>query len=279
MDRVETRELSYFVTLAEELHFGRAADRLGMAQPPLSRAISRLERRIGVQLFDRSTRAVTLTPAGQVFLTESRKALAAVDTAVRRAQRAGHVDRLILATRPGTASGLLPAMIREYRKQPGAAEVKVVFTTDQIGALRTGAADIGLACGTTDTEGFETILLAEEKSVALLPPHHRLAGQAAVTLEDLARDPEFVHQPPLETLDHIVESVALGRITVVVGEGVTNRLGHTAVAVPVIDSPPISVLLAWPRGIPFEARNAFVKTAQKLVTAPRNGLGHAAVNG
>src|SRR5207253_1644234 len=97
MERVETRDLEYFLAVAEELHFGRAAERLGIAQPPLSRAIGRLERWLGVQLFERTSRRVDLTSAGAVFLAESRKALAAVDTAVLRAQRTGRTHRLVVA--------------------------------------------------------------------------------------------------------------------------------------------------------------------------------------
>jgi DNA-binding transcriptional LysR family regulator len=101
MERVETRELEYFLAVAEELHFGRAAERLGIAQPPLSRAIGRLERRMGVQLFDRTSRRVRLTAAGAVFLTESRKALTAVDAAVSRAKDSGRAHRLVVAAMHG----------------------------------------------------------------------------------------------------------------------------------------------------------------------------------
>jgi DNA-binding transcriptional LysR family regulator len=98
MDPLETRELRYFITLAEELHFGRAAERLGMAQPPLSRSIRQLERRLGVTLFERTSRAVRLTPAGAVLLAEGRSALDALAAAARRAQRAGQDEpRLVLA--------------------------------------------------------------------------------------------------------------------------------------------------------------------------------------
>src|SRR6185312_12194252 len=90
-DAVETRELRYFVAVAEELHFGRAAERLAMAQPPLSRAIRDLERQLGVRLFERTTRQVSLTPAGEVLLRDARTALDAVSAAGRRAQQAGRV--------------------------------------------------------------------------------------------------------------------------------------------------------------------------------------------
>src|SRR4051812_48548305 len=89
MSDLETRQLRYFVAVAEELHFGRAAERLGMAQPPLSRAIRDLERQLGVQLLVRTTRQVTLTPAGGTLLTDARVVLDAVAAAQSRATRAG----------------------------------------------------------------------------------------------------------------------------------------------------------------------------------------------
>ncbi|HUR08121.1 MAG TPA: LysR family transcriptional regulator, partial [Nonomuraea sp.] len=99
---METRELAYFAAVAEELHFGRAAGRLGIAQPPLSRAIQKLERRLGVTLFDRSGRRVALTPAGEVLAREAAKALDAVAAAEQRTRRAGLIEpRLVVALKPG----------------------------------------------------------------------------------------------------------------------------------------------------------------------------------
>ena len=86
---MERREFVYFVAVAEERHFGHAAARLGISQPPLSRAIKQLEQRMGVSLLRRTSRSVALTPAGQVLLHEARKALDAMDAAIRRSQRAG----------------------------------------------------------------------------------------------------------------------------------------------------------------------------------------------
>src|SRR3954451_24068524 len=89
---VETRELRYFVAVAEELHFGRAAERLGMAQPPLSRAIREMERQLGVTLMERTTRRAALTPAGEILLRDARTALDAITAAARRARHAGQPD-------------------------------------------------------------------------------------------------------------------------------------------------------------------------------------------
>ena len=122
MDLVETRELSYFVAVAEELHFGRAAKRLGMTQPPLSRAIRQLERRLGVPLLARTSRHVTLTAAGEVLLRDGQHALDSVAAAARRAQRAGLPARsLVLAMKAGTDGGLLPDILSAYRSGPGRA--------------------------------------------------------------------------------------------------------------------------------------------------------------
>ncbi|MFD5162997.1 LysR family transcriptional regulator [Streptomyces hawaiiensis] len=105
---METRELRYFVAVAEELHFGRAARRLGIAQPPLSRAIGRLERRLQAVLLERGSRAVTLTEAGAVLLREARAALAAVEAAERRTRRAALVTTgqagVVLVTKAGASS-------------------------------------------------------------------------------------------------------------------------------------------------------------------------------
>ena len=88
---METRELRYFIAVAEELHFGRAAERLGIAQPPLSRATQQLERRLGVALLEHNRRGVSLTGAGEILLQEGRAALDATAAAVRRTRRAGGV--------------------------------------------------------------------------------------------------------------------------------------------------------------------------------------------
>src|SRR4051794_38657103 len=128
---METRELRYFVAVAEELHFGRAALRLGMAQPPLSRAISQLERRLGAVLLERSSRAVTLTGAGAVLLQEAGGALDAVEAAERRTRRAALTatgDRgVVLASKAGATDELLAKLLHAYAAEPGAVTVEVLL--------------------------------------------------------------------------------------------------------------------------------------------------------
>jgi DNA-binding transcriptional LysR family regulator len=259
MDRLETRELAYFVAVAEELHFGKAAERLGIAQPPLSRAISRLERRMGVRLLERTSRRVALTDAGAVFLGESRQLLDSLDAAVRRAQRARQPGRLVMAVRPGSASGLVADLVRS-------AEVgshDVVFTHDRPAALRDGRADVALLCiGTDDLTGLRTAVLTEEAPYALLPRDHPLARRTVVTVAELAQDAHFDPECPTIGLDEIVDRVVLGRLVTVVGSGAVERIPSEVAAVPVSDLLPTRLALAWPEGASRPAVTAFVRSAR-----------------
>lgn len=268
MDRLETRELAYFVAVAEELHFGRAAERLGIAAPPLSRAIARLERRLDVRLFDRTSRRVSLTDAGRVFLADSRSALAAVDRAARRARRAGRASPLTVAVRSGTAAGVLAELVEAFAR---AYPVELLFTTDQVGAVRGGAADVALLCASNDLAGFVTTDVAEELPVALVPVSHPFAGRPAVSIADLRREDAFRPECPQLPLDEIVDRVAVGELLAVVGHGAVSRAGDTVVGVPVADCPPTRVVLARLAGSVSAEVKAFERTA-KDVAARRSAM-------
>jgi DNA-binding transcriptional LysR family regulator len=264
MDRLETREFAYFVTVAEELHFGRAADRLGIAQPPLSRAISRLERRLGVRLFDRTSRSVSLTPAGEAFLDASRDVLAAADAAVRTAQRAARSNRLVVAARPGQGSRLLTTILPRYDRSKDALPVEILFTRQQAAAVRDGTADAGLMCSTEDLTGLQTAELITEAPVALLPAGHPLASRPAVTIGELRRLDTFAEQCPDSSLDQIIDLVALQRLIVVVSDGITGKLGPDVTAVPVTGVPASLLVLGWATAIPRPALAAFISQAKRV---------------
>src|SRR6202000_1573265 len=128
MIELETRELEYFLAVADELHFGRAAVRLSIAQPALSKAIRRIERRLGVTLFERSSRPVELNSAGTAVREHGRHALNAVSAAVRHAQSAGAPQtHLRLVLKPGGDGGLLSGMLAAYAEQPDARYVDILF--------------------------------------------------------------------------------------------------------------------------------------------------------
>ncbi|MEU9157453.1 LysR family transcriptional regulator [Streptomyces sp. NPDC048417] len=245
MDRVEVRQLEYFIAVAEELHFGRAAERLGIAPPPLSRAIAQLERRLGVRLFERTSRRVDLTSAGEVFLAGARKALQAIDRAVQQTLHAAR-GTLRIAVAPGMGSGLLRDIHRRYQARHGHDTMQLIFTRDQATAVRNGQADVALLCGTEDLRDLESSDIAQEHPVALLPAHHPLAARSEVSLSRLRSDPAYLSECPVTGLDEIVDRVALGRLVVVVGHSATDRLGSAVVGVPVTGLPPTDLLLAWP---------------------------------
>lgn len=203
--------------------FKAGAERLGIAQPPLSRAI------------------------GAVFLAECRKVLTAVDSAVSRAQRSGRPHRLTVAALQGTASGLLAGVLRSYRRQPGAADVDVVFARGQVDFVRNGSADFALTCGHEGLEGLEFTELAEERTVALLPVDHFLAEKSAISFGDLASEGIFRRDWPEGTLDEIIDQVAMGALIVMVGASAADRLGPAVVAVPVTDVPLTQLVLTWGR--------------------------------
>jgi DNA-binding transcriptional LysR family regulator len=160
---VETRELRYFVAVAEELHFGRAAQRLGIAQPPLSRAISQLERRLGGELLQRNSRGVTLTPAGTVLLHEGRVALDAMRAAEHRTRRAAETAvgeaAITLVAKAGASDELLAKLLHTYGAEPGSVRVDVQLCRpgEQEQLLRSGRADVALLHRPyDDTTGFDT---------------------------------------------------------------------------------------------------------------------------
>lgn len=193
---METRELRYFVAVAEELHFGRAAQRLGMAQPPLSRAIGQLERRLGVALLRRTSRSVTLTEAGEVLLREGRAALDAVAAAERRTRRAqpGGAAGLVLVTKAAAAGELLAKLLDAYAAEPGAVPVDVVLcgVGEQEAMLRDGRADVALLHTPFDsTTGLDVEELHTETQVAVLPAGHPLTTRTRLRIADVDSLPDL----------------------------------------------------------------------------------------
>lgn len=276
---VETRELAYFVEVARELHFGRAAERLGIAQPPLSRAIARLERRLGVRLLERTSRRVALTPAGETLLAEGAAALEAVAAAVRRTRRAGAADpRLVLALKPGgDGGGLLPRILEACERDPDAPPVEMLFGFGAARALREGRADAALLYAPReDLTGLATEELLSERQIAVVPRDHRLARLGATTGEVATADLEgevlghrAAHDgsdlppghPPITESGQLLQLIALGRMIAVVPESFRRLLGEDLVAVPVADAPATTLVLAWPEASRSRALAALVRCA------------------
>lgn len=194
---MDLRELRYFVAVAEERHFGRAAARLHMAQPPLSQAIRRLEGDLGVRLLHRTTRQVDLTPAGADYLVRAREILAAVDDAALRARRVadGVVGRLRIGCVGSATYTLLPAFARRLQEDLPDVEVAVrgeMLGPDQVDALVAGDLDLGLLRPPLRaTPGLALHPLREDRLVVALPEAHPLAARARLRVTDL-RDVDLV---------------------------------------------------------------------------------------
>ena len=282
MDILETRELRYFVTVAEELHFSRAAERLGIAQPPLSRAIQQLERRLGVTLLDRDRRGVALTDAGRVLLDEARVLLDSAAAAARRTQRAAAgPNRLTLATKAGANHELLRELLDAHAAEPGAAEIEIVLCGmgDQARMLRDGRADVAFMQRPFDAlAGFDTEDLLTEQQVAILPAEHPLATRTSLTLADLADVPalpvarwprqdgtyEQGPGPEIHDLSQLAQLIALGHASAVLCASSRSWLWNAHVAVPLTDAPHVTTVLAWPAHSRSQAVARLVKTAVDL---------------
>jgi DNA-binding transcriptional LysR family regulator len=195
---VEHRHLRYFIAVAEELNFTRAADRLHMAQPPLSAAIRQLERDLGAQLLSRTTRHVALTDAGKAFLVGARRVLESLELAVDAAQRAavGQLGTLRVAFGAASRFETLPAIGRAFRRShPDVAVVTEEMWNVQMGrALRTGLVDVAVALCPELCADLCCEVVRRERIVALVPRRHPLAGGVGIALGGLAADP-FVLPP------------------------------------------------------------------------------------
>lgn len=189
---MELRHLRYFVAVAEELHFGRAAERVGIAQPPLSQQIQKLEREMGVRLFVRTKRRVELTHPGQVFLAEARRTLAQAEHAVEAARRAerGEVGRLAVGFVGSSTYTVLPPVLRAFRRQHPGVELTLreLTTAQQLEAVRRGEIDVGFVRTPAPDGQLAQRVLIEEEFVVALPRSHPSARRRRVALRDLRGD-------------------------------------------------------------------------------------------
>jgi len=265
---LDLRKLRYFVALAEELNFRRAAERLHVAQPVLSRQIRALEKELHAQLFVRDSSGTQLTPAGAQLLAEASLLLAGADAARRRVAQAAR------ATSTFTV-GFMPGLtVTEPVLALGAAHpdltVEVLRTewTNQVSVLHDGRADIGYLRMPVDLTGLRTSTLFSEARVAVVPAAHRLAGKEAVSIHDLADEHLLQHPDAVpewrsiakemhdrqraapgtqaRSVEEKLEHVAAGRGFSVLPESTATYYQRADVAwTPIIDIPPSEVRLAW----------------------------------
>jgi len=190
---MELRHLRYFLAVADELHFGRAAARLHISQPPLSQQIRQLEEELGFDLFLRTRRRVRLTDAGHAFREEAQAVLERLAKATLAAQRVarGETGALAVGFVASATYAVLPRLYRRFReRQPGVSlTLSEMSTAEQVEALRAGQIQVGLARTPVGDEALAAEPLREEPLVLALPARHRLAARRALALRALADEP------------------------------------------------------------------------------------------
>jgi DNA-binding transcriptional LysR family regulator len=295
----ELRHLRYFVAVAEELNFSRAAQRLHMAQPPLSVAIRQLEQELGAELFLRSTREVTLTEPGRALLDGARRTLAEADRAVASTKRAaaGELGRLRLAFSWSARYETLPALGRAFRARHPDVELlaQEMWNAQMPPALRSGTVDVALAlCPESAPELAQEVIRAEPV-VAVLAAGHPLASEAAIPLSSLAGE-SFVFFP--RELAPRLHDVLVGicrragfephvksgsfhtgwdlgilgsaAVVAVAPRSVASRLAEGVVAVPLSEpADQLETCLVWDDGDVLPARDALRSLARGLFEPAR----------
>lgn len=286
MNDLEVRQLRYFVAVAEELHFGRAADRLGMAQPPLSRTIRDLERQLGVTLFERTTRQVKLTVAGEILLRDARTALEAVTAAAHRTRHAGSASpRLRIALKAGIDGGLLPQILDAYNADPAALPPELVLGGfgDQPHALRDGLADVALVLRPIDDRGLDSEPLLTEPVLVAMAATDPLAARTQLRLADLTgrnlpngapaddgrtTPPQPGITRPASNLSEIFSLVETGSIVFFAPASIARHNPRPGVAYrPVSDLPNCTLAVVWPQEARSPAVTAFVRAACAIAAA------------
>lgn len=270
---LDLRKLRSFVAVAEDLHFGRAAERLHIAQPVLSRQIRRLEQELGETLLVRTSRGVALTPAGQHLLDEARSLLAAASAAGRRFRALTRGERS-LALGFFIGDDVTEALQAFSRRCPDASVTLLrTYWHDQVDVLLDGRADVGFVHLPITETGLELLPVRSQPRLAVLSIGHPAAGQGAISIADLADDPVIVQRgappaweafhnvdprpdgrsprrgPAVDNLEEKVQQVAAGRAISFVPASVAAAYLHPGVVyVPVTDIPAIQVCLAWRSG-------------------------------
>nr|BFD81324.1 LysR family transcriptional regulator [Streptomyces sp. Xyl84] len=270
---LESRPLRYFVAVAEELNFARAAERLGISPPPLSRAVRRLESDLGATLFERTTHRVALTPAGEVLLREARIALDALEAAGRRARRAAAPQTgLVLAMKADGDAGLLEPVLERFAADPDAVPVTVRLCDlrEAPALLRRGEVDVALTHEPYDRTGLDSETLAAETRVAAVAAGHPLAARTRLALDDLGLGrregdlEQYIDEVRREGQDlaQLLTRVALGELIAVLPASVIRSYPRPGVAYrPLVDASPVVLTIAWPQQSRSRATAALVRAA------------------
>jgi DNA-binding transcriptional LysR family regulator len=223
---VELRLFRYVVAVADELHFSRAAEKLHVAQPALSRQIRDLEERLGTKLFDRTTRELHLTDAGLAFVAEARESLLHSDRAVHAAKSRQQHDRFTLGHSPGINPGLL-SKLRSIPAQLWKLTFRSIFSMEQVELIRSGELDAGVVIlPIADEASLEVEPVLSEPLMIAMPGSHRLRQKKALCLRDL-------NEVPLITIPRKLHPYFYDRVySICVREGFEPKVEHEVTSFP-----------------------------------------------
>jgi len=282
---VEFRQLQLFVAVAEELHFGRAASRVRMAQPPFSQQIRKLESELGVDLLIRTSRRVALTPAGQQLLAHAKALFAKRAEAIASVRHVAKGEAGLLRVGFGASSafGVLPEIIRRFRiRHP-----QVILRLDDRESLDIGAAlshgdlDIAILRAPFQYEGIETEPLFQERFVLALPQDHPLAGKKRIAMAALAGESFILF--PRAIAPGLHDTIA----SICIQAGFSPRVVHEASSWPSVISlvkaglgitiAPSSAKSVLSDGVVFKALPEMPARAELVLAFPRRVLSPAAM--
>lgn len=193
------RHIRYFKAVAEELHYGRAARRLNISQPALSRSIKHLEIQIGVELLERNNRKVSLTKAGSIFLAGCQNLIDTMEGMVVQTRKAsiGEAGDLKIGYTDFAISGLMPEILRDFRKQYSEISIEPVhrFTSTQLTELELGKLDFGFITGPFERPGYQSITIQQDSYVAVFYENHPLAQKESIQMSELANEAFILGSP------------------------------------------------------------------------------------
>ena len=291
----DLRKLRYFVAVADELHFGRAAERLYIAQPVLSRQIRKLEHEVGTDLLLRTSRSVELTPAGVQLLDEAKRLLAAAELTRHRMADIAR-EHAVLTIGFFIGDEFTSARQAFSETHPDVAiNVLRIYWHDQTEVLLDGTVDVAFVHLPLDDRGLELVPVRSEPRVAVLPVSHPAASKREISITELADDPVIIQRgaspswqafhnvdprpdgrqprpgPAVDNLEEKLQQVAAGRATSFLPASLASAFVQPGIAyVPVTDIPPINICLAWKAGRTSPLISAF---AGSVTNARREPVG------
>jgi DNA-binding transcriptional LysR family regulator len=293
--RYDLKHLATFIAVAEELNFHRAAERLAMAQPAVSRIVLELEDRLGVKLLERTTRKVRLTESGRYLLEEAQEILGRIEAAENTTRLLASGTKAVLRVGYTTITGhsVMPDITREFRQTNPDVRVELSYMTSpmQRDKILQDEIDLGLIDGPFQSSEIESRLVARHKLWALLPPRHPLTAKAHLTIEDLAAEELVIgtnsEWPTFRRI--VVDAFQSAGLVMKVGQeaqSLTGLLGLVTAGVgitlftamprfcgenvivprPVITNPPVLIEthLAWRRTSINMAKRRFIEASQKV---------------